>query len=235
MKISSWNVNKFQGAYSNPRTKGGYYNPKNIDFKTPIKKLISSCIKEKDDVVFLQEFYDNNILKTKDFFGENFKVLHNKCEGNFNDIKSHVVAITRKDSSWKLVEQTLNKSSLGNKWIEVELEEEGLSILSLHNTHKSIMEKANKEFRKKEKMIILGDFNNSSWIKEIKNKYEYDDIITEDDITFKPAQTAIDRIFINRQFEYGEIEDSPIVIETYLSDHNLLSLEIKPDKEKYTK
>lgn len=236
MRISSWNVNKFQGAYSNPQTRGGYYNPKNIDFKTPIKKLISSCIKEKDDIVFLQEFYDNNILKTKDFFGETFEVLHNKCEGNFNDIKSHVVAITRKDSLWKLVEQTLNKSSLGNKWIEVELAEEGLSVLSLHNTHKSIMEKVNKEFRKKEKMIILGDFNNSSWIKEIKNKYEYDDIITnDDDITFKPAQTAIDRIFINRQFKYGEIEDSPIVIETYLSDHNLSSLEIKLDKEKYKK
>ena len=84
-------------------------------------------------------------------------------------------------------------------------------------------------------MIILGDFNNSSWIKEIKNEYEYDDIITDDDITFKPAQTAIDRIFINRQFKYGAIEDSPIVIETYLSDHNLLSLEIKLDKEKYKK
>jgi len=67
MRISSWNVNKFQGAYSNPQTRGGYYNPRNIDFKTPIKKLISSCIKEKDDIVFLQEFYDNNILKTRDF------------------------------------------------------------------------------------------------------------------------------------------------------------------------
>lgn len=235
MKISSWNVNKFQGAYSNPQTRGGYYNPKNIDFKTPIKKLISSCIKEKDDIVFLQEFYDNNILKTKDFFGENYKVLHNECEGNFNDIKSHVVAITRKDSSWKLVEQTLNKSSLGNKWIEVELRGKNFRILSFHNTGEPVKERVNREFRNKEKMIILGDFNDSYWIKEIKNKYEYDDIITDDYITFKPAQTAIDRFFINRQFEYGEIEDSPIVIETYLSDHNLLSLEIKLDKEKYKK
>ena len=174
-------------------------------------------------------------MKTKDFFGENYKVLHNECEGNFNDIKSHVVAITRKDSSWKLVEQTLNKSSLGNKWIEVELRGKNFRILSFHNTGEPVKERVNREFRNKEKMIILGDFNDSYWIKEIKNKYEYDDIITDDYITFKPAQTAIDRFFINRQFEYGEIEDSPIVIETYLSDHNLLSLEIKLDKEKYKK
>ena len=193
MKISSWNVNKFQGAYSNPQTRGGYYNPKNIDFKTPIKKLISSCIKEKDDIVFLQEFYDNNILKTKDFFGENYKVLHNECEGNFNDIKSHVVAITRKDSSWKLVEQTLNKSSLGNKWIEVELRGKNFRILSFHNTGEPVKERVNREFRNKEKMIILGDFNDSYWIKEIKNKYEYDDIITDDYITFKPVYTPFSK------------------------------------------
>ena len=233
MRISSWNVNKFQGAYSNPQTKGGYYNPRNIDFKTPIKKLISSCIKEKDDIVFLQEFYDNKMLKTKDFFGEDFKILHNKCEGNFNDIKSHVVAITQKESSWKLVEQTLNKSSLGNKWLEVELSSKNFRILSIHNTGDSVKERVNREFSSKEKMIILGDFNDSSWIKEIKDEYEddYDDMITDDGITFKPAQTAIDRVFINRQFEYGEIEGSPIVIETYLSDHNLLSLEINLKKD----
>ena len=228
MRIASWNVNKFQGAYSNPQTRGGYYNPRNIDFKTPIKKLISSCIKEKDDIVFLQEFYDNNILKTRDFFTEDLKVLHNECEGNFKDIKSHVVAITRKDSS-------LNKSSLGNKWIEVELSGKNFRILSFHNTGEAVKERVNREFRNKEKMIILGDFNDSYWIKDIKNKYEYDDIITDDDITFKPAQTAIDRVFINRCLKYEKIGVSSIVTETYLSDHNLLSLEIKLKKENCTK
>lgn len=231
MRISSWNVNKFQGAYSNPKTRGGYYNPKNIDFKTPIKKLISSCIKEKDDIVFLQEFYDNNILKTRDYFSEDLKVLHNECEGNFNDIKSHVVAIIRKDSSWKLVEQTLNKSSLGNKWIEVELSGKNFRILSFHNTGEAVKERVNREFRNKEKMIILGDFNDRHWIREIKNKYEYDDIITDEDITFKPAQTAIDRLFVNRHFNYEKVGVSSIVTETYLSDHNLLSLEIKLDED----
>lgn len=235
MRISSWNINKFQGAYSNPQTRGGYYNPRNIDFKTPIKKLISSCIKEKDDIVFLQEFYDNNILKTRDFFAEDFKILHNNCDRNFNDIKSHVVAITRKDSAWNLIEKSPNEKSFWNKWIEVKLAGESFSILSFHNTDESIKEKVNKEFVNKEKMIILGDFNDISWITEIKKRYDYDDIITDYDITFKPAQKAIDRIFINRQFEYGGIEDLPIVIETYLSDHNLLSFEIKPEKEKYSK
>lgn len=174
-------------------------------------------------------------MKTKDFFGGDFKILHNKCEGNFNDIKSRVVAITRKDSPWKLVEQTLNKSSLGNKWIEVELSGKNFRILSIHNTDDSVKERVNREFRNKEKMIILGDFNDSSWINEIKHKYDYDDMITDDDITFKPAQTAIDRIFINRKLKYENVDNDPIVTETYLSDHNLLSLKIKLKKENCTR
>jgi len=134
-----------------------------------------------------------------------------------------------------LVEQTLNKSSLGNKWIEVGLSGENFRILSIHNTGESVKERVNREFRNKEKVIILGDFNDSYWIKEIKHKYDYDDMITDDDITFKPAQTVIDRVFINRHFNYEKVDVSSIVTETYLSDHNLLSLEIKRDKEKYKK
>lgn len=134
-----------------------------------------------------------------------------------------------------MVEQTLNKSSLGNKWIEVELSGKNFRILSFHNTGEAVKERVNREFRNKEKMIILGDFNDSYWIKDIKNKYEYDDIITDDDITFKPAQTAIDRVFINRCLKYEKIGVSSIVTETYLSDHNLLSLEIKLKKENCTK
>lgn len=54
-------------------------------------------------------------------------------------------------------------------------------------------------------------------------------------IKFKPAQTAIDRVFINRRFKYEKVGVSSIVTETYLSDHNLLSLEIKLKKENCTK
>lgn len=106
------------------------------------------------------------------------------------------------------------------------IEWKNFRILSIHNTGDSVKERVNREFRNKEKMIILGDFNDSSWIEEIKHKYDYDDIITDDDITFKPAQTAIDRVFINRCLKYEKFGVSPIVTETYLSDHNLLSLEI---------
>lgn len=36
MRISSFNINKFCGAYSSQN--GGYYNPRNVDFKSSIKK-----------------------------------------------------------------------------------------------------------------------------------------------------------------------------------------------------
>ena len=36
-------------------------------------------------------------------------------------------------------------------------------------------------------------------------------------IKFKPAQTAIDRVFINRRFKYEKVGVSSIVTETYLS------------------
>ena len=52
MRISSFNINKFCGAYTNPRAKGGYYNPRNIDFKSSIKEIVYSLLNEKDDIVF---------------------------------------------------------------------------------------------------------------------------------------------------------------------------------------
>ena len=60
-------------------------------------------------------------------------------------------------------------------------------------------------------------------------------MITENDITFKPAPKAIDRIFINRKQKYENVDNDPIVTETYLSNHYLLSLEIKLKKENCTK
>lgn len=65
MRISSFNINKFCGLYSG--TKGAYYNPRNIDFITPIKDIISKVLKTKDDIIFLQEFYDNKNIKAEEF------------------------------------------------------------------------------------------------------------------------------------------------------------------------
>ena len=61
MNISTFNINKFQGPYSNPCAKGGYYNPRNIDFKTPIKNLCSRYLENEDDrdsEVSRQEFLE---------------------------------------------------------------------------------------------------------------------------------------------------------------------------------
>ena len=64
MRITSFNVNKFCGAYSN----GNYFNPKNIDFKTPIKRMIDTLLETNEDVVFLQEVTDNKFVELEKLF-----------------------------------------------------------------------------------------------------------------------------------------------------------------------
>ncbi len=54
MRISSFNINKFCGPYSND---GRYYNPRNIDFRTPIRDIVKENLKEKDDIFFLGRVY----------------------------------------------------------------------------------------------------------------------------------------------------------------------------------
>lgn len=218
MKISTFNINKFQGPYSNPRTKGGYYNPRNIDFKTPIKHLCSRYLENEDDIIFVQEFYDDNNVKTKKYFEKNgYKVFHNLDK----ILKSHVVAITLKKSLWKDINP--EETEFQNKFIEMELKEKSLKIISFHNTEKEIEDKINNEFKNGYKDIILGDFNNTKWINYLHNNpsCKYRDLVTNDMITYKPAQTSIDRIFIKNEYENKIIFNG--VIETYVSDHNILT------------
>lgn len=74
----------------------------------------------------------------------------------------------------------------------------------------------------------MGDFNDLEWIDSLKNeRKEYRDLVTNDMITYKPAQTAIDRIFIKKATFSEEKSSNKIffngVIETFASDHNILS------------
>lgn len=219
MKISTFNVNKFQGPYSNPNTKGGYYNPRNIDFKTPIKNLCSRYLKNEDDIIFVQEFYDDNKVRTKEYFEKNgYKVFHNSDK----IFKSHVVAITLKKSLWEIINS--EEREFQNKFIEMGLKEKSLKIISFHNTDEKIVDRMENEFDRGDRDIILGDFNNTKWIdnlhKSPNNKYR--DLVTNDMITYKPAQTSIDRIFINKYNNKYKIIFNG-VIETYISDHNFLT------------
>lgn len=75
----------------------------------------------------------------------------------------------------------------------------------------------------KDRDIILGDFNDINWIKSLSlNCSDYRDLVTNDMITYKPAQTAIDRIFVRKTKFEGKIVFNG-VIETYASDHNILT------------
>ena len=68
------------------------------------------------------------------------------------------------------------------------------------NQWKLIEEKINNYLEKEEKQIILGDFNDCEWIDELHHeKKGYRDLVTNDMITYKPAQTAIDRVFIKKK------------------------------------
>ena len=136
MNISTFNINKFQGPYSNPCAKGGYYNPRNIDFKTPIKNLCSRYLENEDDIIFVQEFYDDNKVRTKEYFEKNgYKVFHNLDK----ILKSHVVAITLKKSLWEVINP--KETEFQNKFIEMELKEKSLKI---YNNVREIKNQINK-------------------------------------------------------------------------------------------
>ena len=218
MRISSFNINKFCGPYSN---KGRYFNPRNIDFKTPIKKIVDSLLENEDDIIFLQEFTDNRYINVEKLFPEDKYIVNsNKLKS-----KSIVVAITLKGSSWKRI-APCSEDDYVNKFIEMNFNDK-LSILSFQNTSDACKEKINGHFKVEDKDIILGDFNDINWVTELNiNKgLGYRDLVTNDMITYKPGQTAIDRIFIKNGISNNEIVFNGIV-ETFLSDHNLLTFSL---------
>lgn len=223
MRISSFNINKFCGAYGSQN--GGYYNPRNIDFKSSIKKIVVSLLNNKDDIIFLQEFADNKYIGVSELFDqEKYTIFSNSNLGN---IKSSVVAITLKDSLWKKIDFS-EEIAFPNKIIEMETKDNQLRVLSFHNTDNKIKKEINKRFEAGEDSIILGDFDDLEWIDSLKKeRKEYRDLVTNDMITYKPAQTAIDRIFIKKATFSEEKSSNKIffngVIETYASDHNILS------------
>lgn len=224
MRISSFNINKFCGAYSSQN--GGYYNPRNVDFKSSIKKIVDSLLNDKDDIVFLQEFVDNKYIGVSELFVQKkYTIFHNS---DLVKNKSNVVAITLKNSTWEKIDFPEDIEFPNNKIIEMETKDKQLRFLSFHNTNNEIKEEINKYFETGKDDIILGDFNDLEWIDSLKNeRKEYWDLVTNDMITYKPAQTAIDRIFIKKATFSEEKSSNKIffngVIETFASDHNILS------------
>ena len=220
MRISSFNINKFCGPYS---LKGQYYNPKNVDFKTPIKEIVDDLLKNKDDIFFLQEFTDNRKIGVKELFSEEkFKI--------FNDdplTKSNVVAITLENSAWVKKEQA-ERTEFTNKFLEMELNKHELSIVSFHNTDEKIKNKVQKIFDDTNNNIdvIIGDFNDIEWIRCLEEGNDYIDLVTNNMITFKPAQTAIDRIFVKNKEKFIDKIVFNGIVETFLSDHNLLTFSL---------
>lgn len=226
MRISSFNINKFCGAYTNPYAQGGYYNPRNIDFKTSIKKIVYSLLNEKDDIVFLQEFCNNKYVRVEELFSTDRYTIFSNMDFKNSKIKSHVVAITLNKSSWERIVPA-NDINYQNKFIDMKLNNE-FNVLSFHNSSsqgnndiKDIVAKHLSE--KVDRDIILGDFNDTNWIKSlIADSRAYRDLVTNDMITYKPAQTAIDRIFVKKTEYEGKIVFNG-VMETYASDHNILT------------
>lgn len=214
MRISSFNVNKFCGMYS---YKGIYYNPRKIDYITPIKNIIRTHLKTDEDIIFLQEFYDDKNIKIQENFrNDGYLIFHNlELSGR---IKSHVVAITLEGTQWGIVK---SNNDFANKFIEMKLNDK-LRVLSFHNTNKLIKEKIEEHFKESNIDVILGDFNDVNLIKDLNAKnVNYIDLVTDYMITYKPAQTAIDRIFVKNNYCNRIVFNG--VTETYTSDHNLLT------------
>ena len=220
MRISSFNINKFCGPYS---LNGWYYNPKNVDFITPIKEIVGALLKNKDDIFFLQEYFDDSNMGVKELFSEEkFKI--------FNDdslTKSNVVAITLENSAWVKKEQA-EGTEFTNKFLEMELNKHELSIVSFHNTDAKIKNKVQEIFNDTNNNIdvIIGDFNDIEWIRCLEESNDYIDLVTNNMITFKPAQTAIDRIFVKNKKKFIDKIVFNGIVETFLSDHNLLTFSL---------
>lgn len=217
MKISSFNVNKFCGPYSN---KGYYYNPRNIDFKTPIKNIVCQQLITEYDIFFMQEVCDNEYIAFNELFPtEKYKIIK-----NVDNKKSNVVAIVLKDSNWDREEP--NGEHLLNKYLKVNHKKKCLDIACFHNTDLDAM--IEEMFVNNKKDIILGDFNDKELVKSIKDNHSeiYRDIVTDDMITYKPAQSTIDHVFLKKNKTYDEKVLFNGIVETYLSDHNLITFHL---------
>ena len=159
MMISSLNVNKFCGPYGNPKTNGGYYNPRNINFKTQIRAIVEKNLKSTEDIFFLQEVLNNKYIELFNLFPEeDYKIHFNQVEIT----KSHVVAVTLKQSKWDICSIENNESELTNKMIR--MKKGDLTILGLHKTDEPIKEYVDRSFLNQDADIIIGDFNDISWI-----------------------------------------------------------------------
>ncbi|AYK27061.1 MULTISPECIES: hypothetical protein [Clostridium] len=206
-----------------------YYNPRNIDFKTPIKEIVQTKLKNKDDIFFLQEFVDNIYVNVQELFPNGEYMIHGNDD--FKKVRSNVVAITLKNSNWEVsvFDQGNDKNfpntnkiiSMENK--NIKLCNKNLQITSFQNTDKDIENSIKECCMGDDIDIIIGDFNNSIWIAELKDNKSFRDLVTDDMITFKPAQTTIDRIFVRNRTEFDNKIVFNGVVETYASDHNLLS------------
>ena len=118
-------------------------------------------------------------------------------------------------------------NSYHNKIIKMEITKSNISlqVLSFHNTHEDIKNYVKGYFKDENTQIILGDFNDEEWINDLNSdkKINYKDLVTNFMITFKPAQTSIDRIFVkNDKAIINKIVFNGVT-ETFASDHNLLS------------
>ena len=215
MRISSFNINKFCGPYSNT---GRYYNPRNIDFRTPIKNIVEDNVKSEYDIFFLEAFTNNRYIKATELF-KDYDVFYNGDKLT----ESHVVAITLRDSLWTRI--TPEEEDYQNKYIEMELKiEPKIRIICFHNADNGsgiISSKITKSFHNNYD-IILGDFNNEGLV--VGDGYR--DLVTSDMITFKPAQTTTDHIYVRTREEFHNKVVFYGVTETFASDHNMLTFSL---------
>lgn len=213
MQISTFNINKFCGAYSN---RGRYYNPRNLDFRTPIKEIVDSVLCRKSDIIFLEEFTDNSYIEAEKLFdSERYSIFHNKKLTE----KSGVVAITFQNSLWSIDTKYSSNKLLGMKFKKNDIE---LKAIGFHNTSDSIKNVIDQTIRDGETDIVLGDFNDTSWLDSLSTQENgYVSLISNDKITFKPAQTTIDGVLLKN--ELSNKVGSKTVMQTYASDHNLVT------------
>lgn len=231
------NVNGFRGHQNYPYIENIYLNN-----MVNIKKIIDNLLINDNDIIILQEVPHK--IKQKDRWVWYENPLYNKFIEVFKEYKilkpKHLinswqctVAICRESSSWEQISKdTLkydSKFSYGNKIVELQCED--ISLIGVHmNPSNEMWSLLISALEFSEYTFIVGDFNANEKNGEMSDKPNilksngYNAFIPNNIITYYPAETSIDNIYINRDYNLNK-DFSIKVKNTKLTDHALCIFE----------
>lgn len=236
IKVMTLNVNGFRRIGNR-----GLSNQFCLRIMKQIRQLIDTVMINKNNIIILQEvphkikdnqrgWYNNPLYNKFMEVFQNYKILKPKY---LIDSNQCTVAVCRKDSSWKQLQNDIlqynSRYSYGNKFVELQCSD--LTLLGVHMPVKNEMWNLLLQALKDTPYTyVIGDFNANEKRGEMHNKPKkirdcgYNNLIANNVITCYSYQSSIDNIFIRSNFTTEE-NVAVKVVNTHLTDHALCSFE----------